>query len=203
VRRRRALPALAAGAILLPDAAGAHTAVTTMGGFWAGVTHLLTSPDQLALFAGLAIWTGLQQSAYDARVIGAGGLAVAAGTFGAAQIVIPADLSPAVTVLLVLVGCLGAARLPARHGALIVLTIVAGLCAGAEELGTAATPLVAIGSGIAAAAVTSWGLIAARYVSGQLHAVWGPVALRAGASWIAAIGMMSLALTTARYFGRS
>src|SRR5262245_38336853 len=105
----------------------AHTAVTTMGGFWTGVSHLLTSPDQLALFGGLAIWTGLQRTLHDARVVGAGLLAVIVGSFSAGHIGMPVDLGPAVTGMLILVGGLGAARVPAGQNTLIILTMVAGL----------------------------------------------------------------------------
>ena len=85
-RRERALRAPRIKAIvaslavyLMPAPANAHTALLGVGGFWSGVAHLLTSPDQLALLLGLAIWTSFQDERLDARVIGASFVAVLAG----------------------------------------------------------------------------------------------------------------------------
>jgi hypothetical protein len=53
--------------------------------------------------------------------------------------------------------------------------------------------LFALGGSIAGASVLSYGLLAAR----RLDLEWGRIARRAGASWIAAIGLMVLALSFA------
>ena len=71
---------------------------------------------------------------------------------------------------------------------------VGGLIVGAGA--AEATPglsvaLFSVGGSIASASVLSYGLLAAR----RLDLEWGRIARRAGASWIAAIGLMVLALS--------
>jgi len=188
---------------LLPARAEAHTALQSMGSFWAGVAHLLTSFDQVGFLLGLAIWTRFHEQRLDALVIAAAFVAVNAGAFIGAAFVQPNtfDLTGPLAALLIIVGAAGAARLRTGAAALIGVTAIGGAMAGSVAADAAAgftLALFAAGGGLAASAVLSYGLLAMRRVEVE----WGYIALRAGSSWVAAIGLMVLALAIARHFGR-
>jgi hydrogenase/urease accessory protein HupE len=188
---------------LIPAPANAHTALLGVGGFWSGVAHLLTSPDQLALLLGLAIWTSFQDERLDARVIGASFLAVLAGAWIGAGIFtgMRLSLTPVGAALMMVVGLAGAIRLRVGAVPLISLALVAGLACGAasaDAVSGLSVSLFSLGGSIAAASVLSYALLAAR----RLESEWGGVARRAGASWIAAIGLMMLAFSVSGHAGR-
>jgi hypothetical protein len=172
-----------------------------MGSFWSGVAHVLTSVDQIALLLGLAIWVGFHDRRSDAPVVGAAFLASLAGVALAPRIGLHFDFSSLVAALMVIVGLAGAARFQVGRGPLIGVASAGGLLAGAASSAGAAgvsLGLFSLGGSIGAASVIGWGLIATRRVNFD----WGRLALRAGASWIAAIGLMIVALACSRYFGR-
>jgi hypothetical protein len=167
------------------------------------VAHLLTSPDQLVLLLGLAIWTSFQDARLDARVIGACFLAVLAGAWVGGWIIAGKglNLAPAGAALMMAVGLAGA--IPLRVGAvpLISLVLAGGLACGAasaDAVSGLSVALFSLGGSVAAASVLSYGLLAARRFGNE----WGGVARRAGASWIAAIGMMMLAFSVSGHAGR-
>jgi hydrogenase/urease accessory protein HupE len=191
-RQRSLLLGLAAS--LIPAAAEAHTGLTGIGSFWAGVAHLLTSLDQLAFLVGLAIWTSFYDRRFDARVIGAAFGAAFIGVFLGIRLggAVKSDMPAALAALMLAVGLAGAARLRAGAVPLLGMAAAGGLVVGAA--GAEATPglsvaLFALGGSIAGASVLSYGLLLAR----RLDLEWGRIARRAGASWIAAIGLMVLA----------
>jgi hydrogenase/urease accessory protein HupE len=183
--------------------AEAHTPVQGIGGFWSGVTHLLTSPDQVAFLIGMAIWTSFHNQRLDPRVIGVVFLAAFAGILIGASLPtgVASDMAGASAALMTAVGLLGAARLRVCPPPLLGLACAGGLVGGAS--GGAAVAglsigLFSLGGSAAAASVMSYALLAAR----RLDAEWGHIARRVGASWIAAVGVMILALFCARRFGR-
>ena len=181
---------------LIPATADAHTGLAGIGSFWAGVAHLLTSLDQLAFLIGLAIWTSFYDRRFDARVIAAAFGAAFIGVFLGVRLGAAArlDMAAALAALMVVVGLAGALRLRAGAVSLLGLAAVGGLIVGAGA--AEATPglsvaLFSVGGSIASASVLSYGLLAAR----RLDLEWGRIARRAGASRIAAIGLMVLALS--------
>ena len=190
---------LAAIAALLPAPAEAHVALQSMGSFWSGVAHLLTSLDQVCFLAGLAIWMSFLDRRLDARVIGlafvgifVGAAADPDGRFGLAGLV---------AALMVVVGLAGAARIRAGAIPLLGLASVGGLIAGAAGASGAtglSLALFSLGSAIAGASVLSYGLLGAR----RVDVAWGRIALRAVASWIGAAGVMLLALAVSHSGGR-
>lgn len=200
-RRCKQGPVIAGGACLIPAAAEAHTAIQGIGSFWSGVVHLLTSLDQLAFLLGVAIWTSFLASRYDAAMLGAAFAAVLIGTIFGSVTGNNFNLSVVMAAFILAAGLAGALRL--RLGAAPVLALasagalVVGM-AGAEATAGLSAALFASGSSIAAACVLSYGLLAAR----SLETEWGRIARQAGASWIAAIGLMILALSLARQTGR-
>jgi hydrogenase/urease accessory protein HupE len=194
---RYSLP-LGVAASLIPAAAEAHTGLTGIGSFWAGVAHLLTSLDQVAFLIGLAIWTSFYDRRFDARVIAAAFGAAFIGVFLGVRFggAVKSEMPAALAALMLAVGLAGAACLRAGLLPLLGLAAAGGLVLGAA--GAEATPglsvaLFALGGSIAGASVLSYGLLLAR----RLDVEWGRIARRAGASWIAAIGLMVLALSFA------
>jgi hydrogenase/urease accessory protein HupE len=188
---------------LIPASANAHTALLGIGGFWSGVAHLLTSPDELVLLVGLAIWTSFQDARLDARVIGASFLTVLAGTLIGAGIFTGVQLNsaPAGAALMMVVGLAGAIRLRVGVAPVISLALAAGLVCGAASVDAVSglsIALFSLGGSIAAASVLSYALLAARCFESE----WGGVARRAGASWIAAIGLIMLAFSVSGHAGR-
>jgi urease accessory protein len=188
---------------LVPASADAHTALRGVGSVWSGVAHLLTSLDQLGFLLGLAIWTSFQDPRLDARIIAAAFAAALVGMwlgagFGEAGRL---DLAAAPAALMLAVGLAGAVHLRVGAAPVLGLALVGGLVGGAAGADAAAglsVGLFSLGGSIAAASVLSYGLLAAR----RLETEWGRIARRAGASWIAAIGLMVLALSVARHTGR-
>lgn len=206
IPQRCQLWVLVGSVLLLPLPAEAHTAVQDAGSFWSGVAHLLTSVDQLGFLIGLASWTRLHDGRVDAQLVSASSLATAAGVLIGAWLIhstaidIAAGITAAMAALMIVVGLAGAAG--RRLGvAPLLATGVAGAAVGgiaaAEATGGLSLPLFALGTAIAAAAVLSYALLAMR----RIVVDWGGIALRAGASWIAAIGLMLLALSVARHRG--
>jgi hydrogenase/urease accessory protein HupE len=187
----------------MPEPAGAHTALQSMGSFWSGVAHLLTSLDQLALLLGLAIWTGFYGGRMDTRVIGTAFVTVFIGVFLGASIE-PGpglDFAAPIAGLMMVVGLAGAARLGCGPVPLLGVTLAGGLISGAaSSLGAVGLSigLFALGGSIASASILSYGLLAAR----GLETEWARVTLRVVASWIAAIGLMMLAFSVAHHTGR-
>ena len=195
--------ALCLAVLLLPAPAEAHTALRDMGSFWAGVAHLLTSLDQVAFLVGLAIWTSFHERRLDARIIMAAFLAMNVGTFAGGALTggSSLDLAGPLALLLTLVGAAGAARLRTGDAGLIGVALVGGLIGGIEGADATAglsLGLFSLGGALGAAAALSYGLLGMRFVQVE----WGRIALRAGSSWIAAIGLMILALAISRNLGR-
>jgi hydrogenase/urease accessory protein HupE len=173
-----------------------------VGSFWSGVAHLLTSLDQLAFLLGLAIWTSFQDRRLDARVIAVASAAALAGVWmgqgigGLPQI----DFAAPAAALMIVVGLAGAMGMRGRVAVLLGLAALGGIvggAAGVDATSGLSVVLFSLGAAIATASVLSYGLLAAR----RLEAEWGRIARRAGASWIAAIGLLVLALSLARRGG--
>ena len=188
---------------LIPASANAHTALLGIGGFWSGVAHLLTSPDELLLLLGLAIWTSFQDVRLDARVIGASLFAVLVGVWIGTGILAGTQLNlvPAGAVLMMVVGLAGAVRLRMGAAPVISLALATGLACGAasaDAVSDLSVALFSLGGSVAAASVLSYALLAARCFESE----WGGIARRAGASWIAAIGLMMLAFSVSGHAGR-
>ena len=193
---------LGVAACLVPVSAEAHTALQGVGSFWSGVAHLLTSFDQLGFLLGLAIWTSFHDRRFDAGVIAVASAAMLAGVCaglgfaGREQTAVAA----AAAALMLVVGLAGALRWRGHVAVLLGLAALGGIAGGAASADAASgvsLALFSLGAAVATASVLSYGLLAAR----RLEAEWGSVARRAGASWIAAIGLMILALSLARRGG--
>jgi urease accessory protein len=190
------VPLAAAVFFLIPSVAGAHTAFVALGSFWAGALHPLSALDEIGLIVGLAIWAGLQQRR-DMFLIGS----AFAGCFAAALFIgltgrrFPGEIP--IAVLMVAVGL----RLSLGTGPLLAAAAADGAALGgtsADGVAGVSLGLFALGTAVATASLLSYGLIATRGAGAE----WARIALRAGASWIAAIGLMMAALESALLLGR-
>ena len=187
---------------LIPASAEAHTPLQGIGSFWSGVAHVLTSFDQLGFLLGLAIWTSYQDRRLDTLVIGAAFAAALTGVWLGAKFgeVARLDLAAVAAALMTAVGLAGATCLRVGAAPLLGLALVGGIvggAAGADATVSLSVALFALGSSIATASVLRYGVLAAR----RLDSTWGQIVRRAGASWIAAIGLMVFALPFAVHPG--
>jgi urease accessory protein len=187
---------------LVPASAEAHTALQGVGSFWSGVAHVLTSLDHLGFLLGLAIWTSFQDRRLDTRVIGAACAAALTGVWFGTKFgeVVRLELAAVAAALMTAVGLAGAMRLRVGSAPLLGLALAGGIvgaAAGADATAGLSVVLFSLGGSIATASVLSYGLLAARH----LDTDWGRIARRAGASWIAAIGLMVFALSFAVHPG--
>jgi urease accessory protein len=201
--RASCIAAIGLAVCLFSFSAEAHTALQGVGSFWSGVAHQLTSLDQLGFLLGLAIWTSFYDRRLDARVIATAFAAGLVGVWFGAYVDAAGwlNLATATAALMTTVGLAGAARLQLGMVPLLGLALIGGLvggAAGAEAGGRLSVAIFSLGGSIATASILSYGLLAAR----PLDAAWGGIARRAGASWIAAIGLMVLALSLAGHSGR-
>ena len=196
--------AFAAAGCLVAGTAEAHTAVQDVGSFWSGVAHLLTSLDQLAFLLGLAIWTRFHQPWFDPRIIAAVFAAVFVGVFlgNIAQPAAEAELPTLIAALMIAVGVAAAVRLNLGTAPLFCLASAGGIVLGASATNGAdglSLALFSLGTSVAGASVLSYALLGARAIEVE----WGRIAMRAGASWIAAIGLMVFALGLVGKHGRT
>ncbi|MFG1480985.1 HupE/UreJ family protein [Xanthobacter sp. V4C-4] len=199
--RLRPASRLATAAIAVvasPPLAHAHLVTTRLGDFYGGALHPLTDLQQLLPWIALAALAAFQGARYARWVILVFPLALAVG--GAASLLIPPPLPFASVLGLALVagtglGVAAAARLPLP--ALLSLATVTGLLHGYENgaaMAASTDPMLFL-TGILATgyvAVTLMTGAALAFLSGV--GGWRPIALRAGGSWVAAVGIMVLGL---------
>jgi urease accessory protein len=192
---RKVLPALACAAagVLAPAAAHAHLVNARFGDFYAGLIHPVTALEHVFVFVAMGLLAG-QQGPRGARWVLAGFAAalipgVAAGLHtGAGWVVYVNGVS------FVAIGGLVAL---ARRLPLALVAALAGLCGFTHGLanGAAVRPdMVAVNF---VAGVVSAGVIVVSLGAGLvlgLHRPWTKIAVRVMGSWIAAIGLMTMAL---------
>jgi urease accessory protein len=191
----RAITIFAAVAgILIPSSASAHLVDARFGDFYAGLVHPLTALEHVFPFLAVGLLAG-QQGARSARaILGCFALALIAGA-------VLGRFEPGATFILYVNGAsfvvLGglvalARRLPVW--VLFALSALFGLTHGYAN-GTAMTSdMLALNfvAGMAGAGVIVVSLGAGVVLS--LRASWTKIAVRVVGSWIAAIGLMTIAL---------
>lgn len=187
-RSRCALLALAA--TMGPAPAHAHLSSTGMGPIYDGMTHFVTSPEDLVPALALALLAGLRGAGHSRRVLvalpgawllgGLIGLTGPATTLGTA-------LSP---MWFLLLGGLVAADARLSPRVIVGLAIVVGLCQGygnGSGMGRSGFAVVVL-LGMVFAVFVLVALAAAFVV--RLRAAWARVAVRVAGSWIAASGLL-------------
>ncbi|MCC6193480.1 MAG: HupE/UreJ family protein [Burkholderiales bacterium] len=186
--KRFAVPGLA----LACAPAHAHLQATGMGPVYDGITHFVTSPEDLVVALALALLAGLRGAAYSRRAVftlpaawfvgsllGLGASAITVGNAGAA-------------LLFLALGGLVVADAKVSQRALVALCALVGLLQGYFN-GTGmgwSGPAILAALAITGAVFVLVVLAAALVV--QVRAHWGRIAVRVAGSWIAASGMLML-----------
>jgi hydrogenase/urease accessory protein HupE len=193
-----AIGATAVGMLLgMPTAAHAHLVDTRLGDFYGGALHPLTDFQQILPWVALAALAAFQGPQRARWMIVAFPLALLAG--GAASLVLPSPpFAPILGISLVAItGLALAAAVSLPLPVLLAITVVIGLLHGYQngEAMVASTDQLLFLSG-----VTAIGYVVLTLVTGSAIAFlrgaggWRPIALRAGGSWVAAVGIMVLGL---------
>lgn len=194
--RRPLLAAILAATCLLPVAAQAHLVSTRFGDFYGGMLHPLTALEHVLPMLALGLLAGLQEPRVARWVLAAAPAGLLCGLLLATVVPSLAWVPVFNRATFVLLGALVAlgARLPVA--ALAVIAGVFGLTHGYEN-GIALdsriqTYLFALG--IFTVGLVAWSLVAATTITLVRRAAWVRIAVRAAGSWIAAIGVMILAV---------
>lgn len=178
---------------LSPTPAFAHE-FPGAGDFYGGMLHAITSLDMLLAMMALGILAGQQGRSAALGVLGAFPVAIVLGAVIGATGRGPSDVTSALVVAMVALGLLVAAARPLPSGAVFILAVVLGLVIGAGNAAEMSATTVAWrfvpGVALAGLLVVSWLIGFVRW----LRAPWTGIALRVGGSWIAATGIMVLAL---------
>jgi hydrogenase/urease accessory protein HupE len=175
-------------AIGLPVHANAHLVTTGLGPVYDGMEHMLLSPEQWIMIAGLAFLAGLNGPATGRVVLFSFPCAWLAG--GCAGHFIRHPLPPLVPALtLLIVGGLLAADLKVLRNFMVIIAVVLGLLQGylnGVSFGATNTiTLILIGASIVAFVIVALG---AGLVVG-VHG-WRRIVVRVAGSWMAAIGIL-------------
>lgn len=192
-RRAALLPVIAASA-LFARPAEAHIVSSRLGDFYAGAVHPLTGLQDVVLWIALGVLAGAQPAArarwlvavFPAGLVAGFLLGLAGGVTGGVAAV-DAGCMVALGGLIAL-----AVRLPAP--ALAAIAFALGLVRGAANAGGVGpdTDAALFAAGFAAAGYVAITLLPAAVLTFcRSGAGWRGVALRAGGSWIAAIGIMA------------
>jgi urease accessory protein len=187
-----------AAAWLLSADAHAHSAAKGIGDFYAGALHPLTSLEHLLAFLAFGILAG-QQGQRAEPVLGAFCLSLLVG--GALSVWLPDApwLSlPNVASSIVFGGLVALSRplpQPLFHAAAVLFGLSHGFTNG-EGMADGGKPYLFIpGVALAGLVVTAYGLITTDWLL-RRRAGWIRIAVRVAGSWIAAIGILVLAVAT-------
>lgn len=190
--RAAVLPAAALALCARP--AGAHIVSSRLGDFYAGAAHPLTSLQDVILWTALGVLAGTQPAARARWLVAVFPAGLVAGLLlGLAGGVTNGVATVDAGCMIALGGLTAAAvRLPGPTLAAIALAL--GLIRGAANAGGAGpdTNTVLFAAGFAVAGYSAITLLTAAVLTFQRPAAgWRSIALRAGGSWIAAIGIMA------------
>lgn len=175
-----------------PDPASAHLVSSGMGPFYDGVAHFLITAEDLVIVVGLALLGGLSGRKASRRLV----VMLPLGWLAGAALGMAVDVS--VPAMLPSLGILTTGLLVALNprvpnllpaGFALVLGLLHGFLNG-RGMSLSSTPfLEAIGIVTALAAICL--LVSALVVTRTVH--WQCIAVRALGSWIAAVGILTIA----------
>lgn len=178
---------------LTPGTAFAHE-FPGAGDFYGGMLHAVTSLDMLLAMGVLGILAGQQGRDAALGALGTFPLAVLIGAGVGAAGLGPRDVTLPLVIAMVAIGLLVAAGRTLPSGTVLVLAIVLGLLVGAGNAAEMGPHTVALrfvpGVALAGLLLVAWLIGFVRWLS----APWTRIAVRVGGSWIAATGIMVLAL---------
>jgi len=177
---------------LLPQTALAHLVSTRFGEFYNGLLHPLTTLPHLLPWIAIALLCGLQRRvAYASWALLIFPGATLLGALSGSHFDQPAWIQ-ALNLASFLIGFLVALAVHLKPGIFIVLFALVGFTHGFAnaETGLRGSDIVFYASGVAMAAYLLMTLLSAAGKSLVNQAGWGSVAVRAGGSWIAAVGIL-------------
>lgn len=178
--------------ILLPQTAFAHLVSTRFGEFYSGVLHPLSTLIHLLPWIAIALLCGMQrQEAYSRWALLLFPGATLLGAIVGGQIM-PPDWINLLNLASFLIGLLVALALPLKAPVFIALLAVFGFSHGFAngEPGLRGSDFILYVSGVAVAAYLLMIVLSAASKLTVNQAQWGSVAVRAGGSWIMAVGIL-------------
>ena len=186
---------LLAAALLLLGAGGAeaHIVSSRLGDFYAGAIHPMTALQDLVLWLALGLLAGSQPVSVSRWLVALFPTGLAVGLWLGVRWGVPDGPPWLDAMLMVLLGAMTAAAIRVPTPVLLVVAAVVALARGAANAGGVApgTDVALFAAGFAVAGYAfitlSMAAVEAFRASGG---GWRGVAIRAGGSWIAAIGLM-------------
>lgn len=179
--------------VLIPGTAAAH-AFPNVGDFYAGMLHPITSLDAILPLLALGAMAGQQGREPAIRVLAVLPLTLLGGVVAGSTMRGAPDLAPVLLGTLVVIGILVAGGwtlpVPLALGLAAVAGLFIGIANGTELAAGESVWRFALGVALA-------GLLAVAYVVGgirRLSAPWTHIGVRVAGSWLAATGLMVLAL---------
>lgn len=193
-----------AAASLLAAEAHAHSAAKGIGDFYAGGLHPLTSLEHLLAFLAFGLLAG-QQGQRAEPVLGVFCLALLVGAAAASWLPDAPWLSLPNVASSILFGGLVALARPLPQAVFHAMAVVFGLTHGytnGEGMAEGGKAYLFVpGVALAALVVTAYGLITTDWLL-RRKAAWIPIAVRVAGSWIAAVGILVLAVTAKALFSQ-
>jgi hydrogenase/urease accessory protein HupE len=190
--------ATAAGMLLgMPGAAQAHLVDTRLGDFYGGALHPLTDLQQMLPWIALAALTALQSPQRARWVVLCFPVSLLIGCVAALALPEPPFAKLLDVSLVAFTGLALAAAVALPLPALLGITALMGVLHGYENARAMAadTDQILFLSGVTLIGYAVLTLLigaAAAFLRGKEG--WRPIALRAGGSWVAAVGIMVLGL---------
>lgn len=179
--------------LALPTQAQAHIVSSRLGDFYGGALHPVTSLGDVVLWLALGLLAGMQRGTVVRWLVLVFPAGLALGFAAGAEAGWSRDPALLIAVPMVALGLLTAAALPLPRALFLALAFLLGVLRGAANAAglEPGTDALLFGTGLVAtgyAAVTVVTALVRAFADGA--GTWRPIALRAGASWIAAIGLM-------------
>lgn len=188
----------AAGAFTcVPSFAHAHLVDTRLGDFYGGALHPLTEFQQILPWIALAVLAAFQEPQRARWITPAFPAALLAGALAALILPEPPFASALGLALVAVTGLAVAAAARVPLAILLGITVLTGLLHGYQN---GATMVASTDQFLFLCGMTTVGYVVITLATGSavafLHGVggWGAIALRAGGSWVAAVGIMVLGL---------
>lgn len=185
------------GLLLLPQTASAHLVSTRFGEFYSGVLHPLSTLIHLLPWMAIALLCGLQQQTrYSRWALILFPAVTFMGALTGSQVAQPEWIA-LLNMTSLLIGLLVALALSLKPSVFIALLLLFGFSHGFAngDGGLRGSDFVLYISGVAVAAYLLMTLLTAAVKFTVNQAPWGSVAIRAGGSWIMAVGILQIGVT--------
>lgn len=183
---------LTTGLVLLPQPALAHLVSTRFGEFYNGLLHPLTTLLHLLPWVAIALLCGIQRKEEYARwaLVIFPCVTLIGALFGS-HFAAPGWIQ-CINLTSLLIGAMVALAINLRPAAFIGLFATIGFSHGFAnaEIGLRGLEILFYVSGVALAAYLLMTLLSAASKSLASQSTWGIVAVRAGGSWITAVGIL-------------